>query len=406
MYKATLGAGVNGVPCEATWRIEVPTDILGVTFGSVVTNRSSNSYVSLQYSFDGEHFNELYRKADGSVPFDKQVLHTLTSEQIAPAAREVYFKGVFFCKNNAATYNMPGIQDLLIQVEHRPRDARLQPIEITYNWTEHRVSGSVTRSHTGLVGSLPHMYKINVAGFRDPTMNWVRMNLKGSIPEQPQAAFRYSDGEDVGPGFEIKPVIFKWGNNLARGTTYTASRPSSKNSNNPDTDWCELTNGKIIAPTDYVSSQMVQAATAFWEPGDTLTLVFDLGDVQTVGGVRVSTHQPSAKYCHPQHIDVDISIDGKNWQNAGKIHHDDLWKPPGDYEPWEHDDSPMFNNLPAGGRLAYSYPLAFEEPCTGRYVRFICTPLEGRGMGLSEFEVFDKVEVLPTLSAVAPLALP
>jgi hypothetical protein len=96
MYKATLGAGVDGVPCEATWRIEVPTDIYGVTFASVVTNRSANSYVSLQHSLDGEHFTEFYRKADGNVPFDKQVVHTLTSEQIAPAAREVYFKGVFF----------------------------------------------------------------------------------------------------------------------------------------------------------------------------------------------------------------------------------------------------------------------------------------------------------------------
>jgi len=151
---------------------------------------------------------------------------------------------------------------------------------------------------------------------------------------------------------------------------------------------------------------MVQAATAFWESGDTLTLVFDLGNVQTIGGFRVSTHQPSTKYCHPQRIDVDLSIDGKSWQHAGTIRHNDLWKPPGDYEPWEHDDSPRFNSLPAGGRLAYSYPLVIEEPSTGRYVRFICTPLEGRGMGLSETEVFDQVRVSSVAPAVAPLALP
>ncbi len=250
--------------------------------------------------------------------------------------------------------------------------------------------------------------------------NWVIVvNLKGSAPEQPQPAYGYSDGEDVGPGFEIKPVIFTWGNNLARGKSYTASRPSSENSKNPDTDTTlrssaslrstsgyELTNGKIIAPTDYVSSEMVQAATAFWEPGDTLTLVFDLGNVQAVGGVRVNTHQPSTKYCHPQRIDVDVSVDGKRWWHAGTIRHNDLWKPPGDYEPWEHDDSPRYSNLPARGRLAYSYPLALEEPCTGRYVRLVCTPLESRGMGLSEIEVFDQVEVSPAPPAVAPLALP
>jgi hypothetical protein len=406
MYKATLGAGVDGVPCEAMWRIEVPTDICGVTLASVVTNRSANSYVSLQYSFDGEHFTEFYRKADGGIPFDQQVLHTLSNEQIAAGAQQAYFRGVFFCKNNAATYNMPGIQDLLLQVERCLRHVELQPIEITYNWTEHRVSGDVTRSHTEPIGSLPYTYKINVAGFRDPTMNWVRVNLKGSMPEQVQHAYGYSDGEDVGPGFETQPVVFTWGNNLARGKPYTASRPSSESSKNADTDGHELTNGKIIAPTDYVSSQIVQAATAFWEPGDTLTLVLDLGRVQTIGGVRVSTHQPSAQYCHPQRIDVDRSIDGKSWQHAGTIHHNDLWKPPGDYEPWEHDDSPRLNSLPAGGRLAYSYPLAIEGPCMGRYVRFVCTPLEGRGMGLSEVEVFDQVRVSPAPPAVAPLAFP
>ncbi len=30
-----------------------------------------------------------------------------------------------------------------------------------------------------------------------------------------------------------------------------------------------------------------------------------------------------------------------------------------------------------------------------RYVRLICTPLEGKGMGLSEFQVFDAVAVVP-----------
>lgn len=403
MYKATLGAGIDDVPCEAMWHIEVPTDILGVTFAAVVTNRSADSYVSLLYSFDGEHFAEFYRKADGKIPFDKQVLHALSDEQLVPSARQVYFKGGFFCKGNAATYNMPGIQDLLIQVEHRPRDARFEPIEVTYNWTEHRAIGDVTRSHTELVTSLPHTYKINVAGFRDPTMNWVRMNLTGDAPERSQPVYGYSDGEDVGPGLESELAIFEWGNNVARGKSYTVSRPSSEDSRNPDSEGCELTNGKIIAPTDYIASEMVQAATAFWDAGDPLTLVVDLGSVQKIGAVRVSTHQPSVKYCHPQRIDVGVSVDGASWRHVGTIHHNDLWKPPGDYEPWEHDDNPKYSTLPAGGQLAFSYPLALEEPFAVRYVRLVCTLLEARGLGLSEIEVFDQVKVSPSPPAVAPL---
>jgi hypothetical protein len=403
MYKATLGAGANGLPCEATWRVNAPAEILGCTLGAVVTNRSADSYVSLQYSYDGEQFTEFYRKADGDVPFDRQVLHTLGPQEAGAAARAVYFRGVFFCKTNAATYNMPGIQDVLIQVEHRPRDARFRPIEVTYNWTEHRTSGDVTRSHVELAASLPHAYTINVAGRRDPTMNWVRMNLKGADPERRQVVYGYSDGEDVGGGFEAKPAVFTWGDNIALGKCYTASRPSSEASKNADTGGIELTNGKIVAPTDYVASEVVQAATAFWTSGDPVALVVDLGGVRMIGGARVSTHQPCIEYCHPARIDVAVSVDGKSWRHGGAVEHDDLWKPPGDYEPWEHDDSPQYADLPAGGRLAYSYPLAFEQPLAGRYVRVVCMPLEGRGMGLSEIEVFDRVGVSPAPALVASL---
>ncbi len=403
MYKATLGAGRNAAPCEVVWRVEAPTDISRVTYGAVVTNKSPNDYVSLQYSHDGRQFTEFYRKVDGDAPFDKQVLHTCTTEQIPSHARQAFFKGVFFSESGAAAYTMSGIQDVLIQVEHSPRDARFIPIEITYNWIEHRASSDVTRSHTELVDSLPAIYAINVAGRRDPTMNWVRMNPKGSVPDQRRVTYGYSDGEDVGDSFEPEAKIFSWGKNIALGRAYTASRPSSKTSNNPDTDGTELTNGKIIAPTDYVSSKIVQAATAFWEPGEPVTFVVDLGGVQTIGGVRISTHQPNSKYCHPRQIDAAVSEDGKTWQAADAIEHDALWKPPADYEPWEHDDDPQYDHLPAAGRLAYRYPLAFDNPLTGRFVRIVCTPLERRGMGLSEIEVFDRVEVSPAPPLVAPL---
>lgn len=403
MYKATLGAGRNAAPCEVVWRLEAPTDITSVTYGAVATNKSPNDSVSLQYSHDGRQFTEFYRKTDGDAPFDKQVLHTCTAEQIPSGVRQAFFKGVFFSKGGAAAYTMAGIQDVLIQVEHRPRNARFIPIEITYNWTEHRKSSDVTRSHTELITSLEHTYTINVAGRRNPTMNWVRMNPKGSAPDQRRVAYGYSDGEDVGDSLEPEPRIFSWGKNIALGRAYTSDRPSSKTSNNPDTDGTELTNGKIIAPTDYVSSKIVQAATAFWEPGEPVTFVVSLGAAQTIGGVRISTHQPNSRYCHPRQIDVAVSDDGKSWQAAGRIEHDDLWNPSADYEPWEHDDNPKYDDLPAAGRLAYRYPLAFDKPFTGRFVRIVCTPLEGRGMGLSEIEVFDKAAVSLAPALVAPL---
>jgi hypothetical protein len=393
MYKATLGAGVNGRDCSVTWRMTVPTDITAVTYGVISTNRSSQSSVSLRHSWDGSQFQPFHLKNTGEFPMDEQVLRTFAGAEVPPAARQACFRGVFSCKSGAATYNMPGIQDLLIRVNHRPRDAAFQPIEVTYAWTEHRESGDVERSHTELVRALPHRYTINVAGRRDPTMNWVRVNLQGYGPDGRIQRYGYADGADVGPGWERPQVAYRWGKPAALGKPYTASRASSSESGNPDTGGRELTNGIVIAPTEETRSKAVQEATAFWESGEPVAFVVDLEKAVPVAGVRASTHQPNARYCHPASIEVSLSDDGRSWRPAGTVRHDDLWRPPGDYEAWEHDDSPGYASLPAGGRLAYSYPLVFGKPLAARYVRFLCTPLEGRGMGLSELAVFDRADV-------------
>ena len=394
IYKATLGSAVNGEPCSATWRLELPTDVTALSYGVVATNRSSSGYVSVQHSFDGEQFAESFRKSDGAFPFDKQVLRTVEGATIPPGTRQAQVKCEFFSRGGAGTYGMEGIQDLWMRVRHAPRIANLAPLEVTYNWTEHRASGDVTRSHTQVVHSLPCDYTINTSGYRDPTMNWIRVNLAGSAPVGEVSSPGYSDGEDVGSGREVEPVRYEWGTNLAKGRSYTTSRPSSERSKNGDSGGVELTNGVVIAPTDYATSDAVQSATAFWEDGDPLVIVVDLAAEKNVAGVRVCTHQPNAQYCHPAHVAVALSRDGKTWTEAGTIHHNDLWKPPADYEAWEHDDDPSYQDLPAQGRLAYRYPLAFDDSRPARYVRFTCTPLEGRGMGLSEVQVFDHAQVV------------
>ncbi len=396
MYKATLGAGVNGRECSVTWRLGVPSDIVAVTYAVIATNRGNQSSVSLRHSWDGSRFDQFYAKSDGGFPMDDQVFHTFAGAAVPGEARQACFRGVFSCKSGAATYNMPGIQDLLMRISHKPRDPAFQPIEVTYCWTEHRDTGDVTRSHTELVRSLPHRYAINVAGRRDPTMNYVRINLQGSGPDGKAARYGYPDGVDVGGACEPVKVAYRWGQPVSIGKPYTASRNSSTESGNPDTGGRELTNGIIIAPTDYVSAGgPVREATAFWDAGDPVTFVVDLEKTTPVGGVRISTHQPNAKYCHPAGVEVSVSDDGRAWRAAGTVRHDDLWNPPGDYEPWEHDDTPAYAGLPAGGRLAYPFPLVFQKPLAARYVRFICTPQKGAGMGLSELGIFSQAEVRP-----------
>lgn len=77
------------------------------------------------------------------------------------------------------------------------------------------------------------------------------------------------------------------------------------------------------------------------------------------------------------------------------------------YVPWELDESSLFKDLPAGGRLAYAYRIIPERPVSARYVRVRCASRQGWGMLLSEIQVFDTVHVdtnVPPLVVHPPIA--
>lgn len=390
MYKATLGAAVNGRDCWGVWRLAVPSDITGVEYHVVATNRSTASSVALGHSWDGQRFDEFFRKSDGAFPFDQQVRHTIAAKDVPPGARQAFLRGVFRARGGAGTYGMPGLQDVLIRVRHAPRDAAFRPVEVTYAWVEHRETGDVERSHTEVVRSLPHRYSINTAGRRDPTMLSVTLRL---ADERSRAG--YSDGVDVGPAHERPKVVYAFDEPLHLGRPYAVSRPASEASGNADSGGTELTNGIVIAPTDSTRSKPIQPAVAYWDAGEPVVVTLDLGAPADVAGLRISTHQPSARYAHPARVDVSVSDDGRAWRDVGVVRHDDLFHPPGDYEPWEHDDDPAYDALPALGRLAYSFPLVLDRPARARHVRFTVTPLAGRGMGLSELAVYGRATVRP-----------
>jgi len=194
----------------------------------------------------------------------------------------------------------------------------------------------------------------------------VRLNLAGFRSDKGAESYGYSDRMDVGPGDERHPVAYRWGSNLALGATYTASRPSSPESKNPDTDGRELTNGKIIPPTDYMTDKTIQPATAFWGAGERAVFIVDLGSNQPVAAVRVSTHQPNAQFCHPRSVAVELSTDAKTWDPAGTIQHEDLGIRP-DYEAGSTTRVGKMRIFPPG-TFAYNFPLVLKGKALARYV--------------------------------------
>jgi len=389
-YKATIGAAANGEECFVMWGLRVPSPITAFTCAAQTNAPVPGAYVSLQAGWQRDALREFHRhEFSPQPPNDPQTVRTLTD--VPAGTREAFFRTSFFNKTGGGAYRMAGIQSVLLRVEHQPRRPEFEPFEVTYAWTEHRETGDVTRTHTELVTQLPHRYHINVAGFRDPEMLWVRVNLKGYGPDGRQTKTGYSDQQDVGAGARTPKVAYTWGQPISLGQPYTVSRPASTESKNPD-DGGELTNGKVIAPTEYTAANAaVRAATAFWNAGEPVIVTVDLQAAKELAGVRISTHQPNERFCHPAEAAVAVSTDGQTWQPAGTIHHHDLWNPPGDYELWEYDDAPQYRKLPAGGRLAYSFPLIFAKPLSGRYVRFTLKPQAERGLGISELSVYDQI---------------
>jgi hypothetical protein len=408
-YKPILRPASNGAPGRVTWKIETPTPITEVNYGGTLCVKSARDRATLLHSWDGRHFTTDYQKTNGSPPFDLMILRTIP----APAdTRTAFLRYEFATERNARSYSGPGIQMARMTVQHQPRVVGFTPIEITYCWIEHRAGGEVERRHTELADSPAHEFTLQVGGFRDPTMQWVRLNLKGSAPIGEKVSYGYSDGQEIEPDPKPTPALYHWGKNLAKGRPYTLAGTQSAKNRDAGSD---LTDGIIAPPDDYVSEKYMPTSVIF-EQDSAAVATIDLGQAQSLAAVRVHAGQEAGFHlAFPQTIAVETSADGIQFSKAGQAEHPQVFDPPADFGPWEHDDSPKYAALPAGGRLAYAYRVILAQPISARYVRVTCTAQKGWGLLLSEIQAFDRVTVdknvpppvvLPPLTKTSPPTRP
>jgi hypothetical protein len=171
----------------------------------------------------------------------------------------------------------------------------------------------------------------------------------------------------------------------------------------------DLTDGLIAPPDTYVSLKYMPTCVMFAKDVSP-TITLDLGSAQTVAAVRVNAGQEGGFHLsYPDTISAETSNDGKTFTPAGSVGFKQVFEPPADYVPWELDESFLFKDLPAGGRLAYAYRIILGQPVSARYLRVKCASRPGWGMLLSEIQVFDSVKVdknVPPLVMLPPLASP
>jgi hypothetical protein len=385
-YKPTIRPAAAGAPGRVTWKIEAPAPLTEVVYGGTVCVKSPRDRVTLLHAWDDKAYAKDFEKADDAMPFDMTV--NADAGKIPPGTRTAFLRYEFQTAASPKSYAGPGLQTVWMRACHEPRLKGAVPLEVTYCWVEHRKEGDVERRHTEVVTALAHEYVIHVAGYRDPTMKWVRVNVKGYGPEPVKPG--YSDGQDVGPGAEPARVRYKWGTNLALKKPYTTEGAMSDK--NPDAGG-DLTDGVIAPPEDHVSLKYMPTNVIF-SPDVSPVVTIDLGEAREVAAVRVNAGQELGfKLAYPDTITVETSLDGKTFAKAGSVGHDQVFDPPADYAPWEFDDAPQYAVLPAGGRLAYAYRVIFEKPVQARFVRVTCACRKGWGVLLAEIQAFDRVTI-------------
>jgi len=385
-YKPTIRPSEAGAPCRVTWKIEAPAPLTEVVYGGTVCVKSGRDRVTLLHAWDDKEYARDYEKADDAPPYDLPV--NADAGKIPPGTRTAFLRYELQTAAAPKSYAGPGLQTVWMRLCHEPRLKGAAPLEVTYCWVEHRQEGDIERRHTEVVSGPAHEYVIHVAGYRDPTMKWVRVNVKGHGPEPVKPG--YSDGQDVGPGAGPARVRFRWGTNLARGKTYALEGATSDK--NPDGGG-DLTDGAIAPPEDHVSLKYMPTNVIFASDVSPVVTI-DLGEAQPVAAVRVHAGQEGGfKLAYPDTITVETSPDGKAFARAGVAGHDQVFDPPADYAPWEFDDAPQYAALPAGGRLAYAYRVIFEKPVQARHIRVTCACRKGWGVLLSEIQAFDRVTI-------------
>ena len=392
----TLRTRGRGYPCRVTWKVAAPTPITGAEFGGNVSVNADGCRVSLLHSWDGKTFVEDARRTGRILPYDL-VVNVPVSDPPANV-RAIWFRYVFETPLDTQRWKFAGIASALMTVHHRPRVEGFSPLRVTYDWVEHRTTGDVERTHTERVTSTAYEYTIDVGGFRDPAMKWVRVELAGA-----DAATGYPDGVDVRPGAKAPWARYQWGTNLALGRPYVLA--GAQDDRNPD-GGADLTDGVIAPPDTYVSAKWMPTNVIFARDVAPVITV-DLGGPKTVAGVVVHANQDAGFHLtFPDAIRVETSADGKAFVPAGSAGFNQVFEPPADFVPWELDDSPRFDDLPAGGRLAYGYRILMEKPAMARFIRVTCAPRSGWGIVVSEVEVFDSVRVdrdVPPLVVLPPL---
>jgi len=368
LYLEKPGAG------NLVYAIESPGEMTELVYGGRFYNRAPKSSIALEHSTDeGRTWTKTWELTDTKPPWDTKHFETVKM----PTGTKRVLVRYTLTSPNAGQYSGCSVYSVRMTANYKPPDAEFQPIEVTYNWSEWKEGKWVERSHTQLLSKPAERYAISVGDDDLPRTNWVRVNLKGAVPD---VKYGYSDGLDL----QAKPFARKrhvWGRNLALGKKYTFSVPSGNNWGGGDPNMTKLTD-ESVAPTYGMGTTYKEGP--IWNPGRNPVITLDLEKPQTVAAVRIHITGYPCDFYNGPFCDVEIltSADGKTSTSQGTIKTKMSYKDvDGDFVMPEH------------GRFeSWVFPLIFAKPVEVRYIQYkIANPK--MHFDTSEIMAYDSVRM-------------
>jgi len=382
-YLASLCAEKGGEDAYVVFRIDAPGDIAGVTYGGRYYNRGAEAQIDQLHSFDGgKTWIESYSLTDTTSPWD--VIHYEKVDRVPAGTRSVLLKYRWNAANAGPA--VCGLYAVRMEATHKPARVSREPMEVTFTWNERQEDyTTIQRSHRQLVDALPCSYEINVGGADHPVMESLRINLKGApAGGQPPIEYGYSDGRDVPNAQKFQDRWVTCGRNLAENKPYDCTVPSRDNWGAGDPDGKILTDG-IVGPP--YTGGVAYRYGAMWNKGDAPEVTVDLGQVEQCAAFRIQAGGypwwDALEGEVRDEVEVETSIDGKQYASQGFFNFDLRWK-----------DIPVNETWPDEETLrAPNYLLVPARPADARYVRFVITPQ--RFLSVSEVQVLDSIAYRP-----------
>jgi hypothetical protein len=382
----TMESSIRGTKaCELVFKADAPSEIRSLRMSCTAHLKESSATLFCEASFDGGKTWKLVGKGEfAGALYDQRF--RFETRQVPGGTKSALLRYRF-------DQGGSGLVDVFAEVGYRPSGPRMT-YDLSYCWQEYRDGKWLERSHLERIKGADHRYAINVGGTRPPRMKSVRMSAAG------RSKTGYSDGNDVGGKSGRARYLFTYGKKLSGGCKYNVSRQAARAF--PDKAGKVLTNGYVglasywglggINLTGKKNARRV-GELVVWESGEEVAVTLDLGKLHDVGGVRICGVQPNKAVLYPDKMIVELSKDGKIFRKAGQVGWDQVFFPGADFLHWEGFDSPLYDELPATGRIDFKFPVVFKQQ-QARYVRFRLTPPEGgkAGIGLWELEVYGEIQ--------------